>query len=145
MYSVIEVAKFVISYCMEMGTPVSNLQLQKILYYLQVYCMRHNIELYREDIYAWQHGPVVPEAYFRFSGYGASRIQNRYTTEIEERIQGLIYPVIENLRNISAWKLVEMTHKKGLPWDRVFNDKIDPTGLIDRRMLYMDDTDLGVD
>ena len=37
MYSVIEVAKYVISYCMEKGNPISNLQLQKMLYYLQVY------------------------------------------------------------------------------------------------------------
>ena len=107
--------------------------------------MRHGIVLFREEIYAWQHGPVVPDAYYRFSGYGASRIQNRYDTEIDPRIEALILPVIEKLRMIDPWTLVEMTHKKGLPWDRVFNDKVDPTGLIDKGMLYMDKTDLGVE
>lgn len=144
MYDVIEVARFVISYCMRKGTPVSNLQLQKILYYLQVYCRRNGINLFWQDIYAWQHGPVVPEAYYRFSGYGASKIQNLYSTEIEQRIQDMIQPVIEELRKIAPWELVNMTHKPMMPWDRVYNGKVDPTGLIDKRMLDMDNTDLGV-
>lgn len=144
MYDVIEVARFVISYCMAKGTPVSNLQLQKILYYLQVYCRRNGVDLFRQDIYAWQHGPVVPEAYYRFSGYGASKIQNLYSTEIEQRIKDMIQPVIEKLRKIAPWELVNMTHKSTMPWDMVYNGKVDPTGLIDRRMLDMDNTDLGV-
>lgn len=36
-----------------------------------------------------------------------------------------------------------MTHKAGQPWDRVYNEKIDPTGLIDKHLLAMDTTDLG--
>lgn len=145
MYSVIEVAKFVISYCMKMGTPVSNLQLQKILYYLQVYCVRKGFHLFEEDIYAWQHGPVVPEAYYMFSGYGASKIQNVYETQIAESVQANILPIIEKLRTIAPWTLVSMTHKPGMPWDKVYNDKIDPTMLIDKRLLETDNTDLGVE
>lgn len=144
MYDVIEVAKFVISYCMGKGTPVSNLQLQKILYYLQVYCRRNGVDLLRQDIYAWQHGPVVPEAYYRFSGYGASKIQNLYSTEIESQVQDMIQPVIEKLRKIAPWELVNMTRRQMMPWDRVYNGKVDSTGLIDRRMLDMDDTDFEV-
>lgn len=143
MYSVIEIAKFVISYCMGKGTPISNLQLQKILYYLQVYYLRKGYSLFKEEIYAWQHGPVVPEAYYMFSGYGASKIQNIYSTEISPQMQAEIEPLIEQLRNLDPWTLVDMTHREGQPWDQVYNDKIDPTGLIDKRLLAMDDTPLG--
>lgn len=144
MYNVIEVAKFVISYCMKMGTPISNLHLQKILYYLQVFCARQGFSLFEEDIYAWQHGPVIPEVYYMFSGYGASKIQNTYSTEISQAVQANILPIIEKLRTISPWTLVDMTHKPGLPWDRVYNGKINATGVIDKELLKMDDTDLGV-
>ncbi len=143
MYSVIEIAKLVISYCMEMGTPISNLQLQKILYFLQVYYVRKGFPLFKEEIYAWQHGPVVPEAYYMFSGYGASKIQNVYSTEVSQADQASILPIIEKLRIIDPWELVNMTHRKGQPWDLVYNGKLDPTGLIEKRLLEMDDTDLG--
>lgn len=144
MYSVIEVAKFVISYCMKMGTPISNLHLQKILYYLQVFCARLGYDLFEEDIYAWQHGPVIPEAYYMFSGYGASKIQNTYPTEISQEIQENILPIIERLRTVSPWTLVDMTHKPGMPWDQVYNGKINSTGVISKELLRTDDTDLGV-
>ena len=143
MYSVIEIAKYVISYCMEMGTPISNLQLQKILYFLQVYYVRKGFPLFREEIYAWQHGPVILEVYHMFSGYGASRIQNIYTTEVSPADEANLLPIVEKLRTIDPWELVNMTHRKGQPWDLVYNGKIDPTGLIDKRLLAMDNTNLG--
>lgn len=143
MYNVIEVAKFVISYCMSMGTPVSNLQLQKILYYLQVYFLRRGFPLFDADFYAWQHGPVVPEVYYMFSGYGASSIQNVYSTELDQGTQANTMPIIERLRLLDPWSLVRMTHEKDQPWDRVFNGKIDPTGLMDKRLIAMDTTFLG--
>lgn len=127
-----------------MGTPVSNLQLQKILYFLQVAYAKSGFSLFREEIYAWQHGPVVPEVYYMFSGYGASKIQNIYTTEIDQGTQSHIIPIIEHFRKINPWNLVEMTHVPNGPWDIVYNRKIDPQGIIDRRLLAEDTTDLGV-
>lgn len=144
MYSAIEIAKYIISYCTDLGTPISNLKLQKILYYLQVYYVRSGSLLFYEDIYAWQHGPVIPEVYYMFSGYGASSIQNRYILSIDHAVESHINPVIEKLRMISPWDLVDMTHAHGGPWDIVYNKGIDPTGLIDKRLLTADTTDLGV-
>lgn len=144
MYSAIEVAKFVISYCTDMGSSISNLKLQKILYYLQVFYVRNGSFLFPEEIYAWQHGPVIPEVYYMFSGYGASKIQNRYFTEIDRGTEVHLLPIIEQLRNISPWELVNMTHAPGGPWDLVYNKGIDPTGVIDRRLLLKDTTNLGV-
>lgn len=143
MYSAVEIAKFIISYCMDMGTPISNLQLQKILYFLQVAYVRWGQVLFFEEIYAWQHGPVVPNVYYKFSGYGASKIQNVYDTDIDAGTQSHIMPIIEFLRRIDPWTLVEMTHKKDGPWDLVYNQKIDPVGAIDRRLLTRDTTYLG--
>ncbi len=36
MKSVLSVAKYIITYCSGIGRPVSNLQVQKILYFLQL-------------------------------------------------------------------------------------------------------------
>ena len=143
MYSAVEIAKFIISYCMDMGTPISNLQLQKILYFLQVFYMRKGFPLFEEEIYAWQHGPVIPEVYYMFSGYGASRIQNRYAIELDPATEAAILPIIEKLRVLDAWTLVRMTHEENYPWDMVYNKGVDPTGVIDKRLLSRDHTDLG--
>lgn len=134
MYSAIEIAKYVITYCMLMNTLVSNLQLQKILYYLQVYYLKQGYSLFREEIYAWQHGPVVPEVYYMFSGYGASKIQNVYNTGIDPKDTMNIDPIVEKLRQIDPWKLVRMTHRAGQPWDMVYNDKIDRAGVIEKKI-----------
>ena len=144
MYNAIEVAKYVISYCTDLGAPISNLKLQKILYYLQVHYVKNGSVLFWEDFYAWQHGPVIPEVYYLFSGYGASKIQNRYITQIDRVTEVNILPIIEKLRNIAPWELVNMTHVQGGPWDMVYNKGIDTTGLIDKRLLLRDPTDLGV-
>lgn len=144
MYSAIEIARFIITYCTTKETPVSNLQLQKILYFLQVAYVKRGFPLFREEIYAWQHGPVVPEVYYMFSGYGASKIQSIYTTEIDQETQSYIIPIIEHFRQINPWNLVEMTHAPNGPWDIVYNRKIDPQGVIDKRLLAEDITNLGV-
>ena len=56
--------------------PISNLQLQKILYYLQVYFIQHEgIPLFEDEIEAWQFGPVIPEVYYEYCGFGGFEIQ----------------------------------------------------------------------
>ena len=37
LYSAMDIAKYIIDKCIDDEMPISNLQLQKILYYLQVY------------------------------------------------------------------------------------------------------------
>jgi uncharacterized phage-associated protein len=51
----------------DMGDPITNLKLQKLLYYSQAWFLAlHDKELFREDFEAWVHGPVLPSQYHRF-------------------------------------------------------------------------------
>ena len=54
---------------------ISNLKLQKLLYFIQVY---HLITIgkpcFEEKTEAWNFGPVVPEAYEEYKIFGASPI-----------------------------------------------------------------------
>ena len=48
----------------EIGDLISNLKLQKLVYYAQgFYLALHDEALFPEDIEAWTHGPVVPVLY----------------------------------------------------------------------------------
>ena len=54
------------------GDLISNLKLQKLLYYAQgIHLALNGQPLYPERIEAWQHGPVVPEIYHAFKEYRA--------------------------------------------------------------------------
>ncbi len=57
------------------GELISNLRLQKLLYYAQGFHLALYDELlFAEAVVAWMHGPVVPEVYHEFKRYGAERI-----------------------------------------------------------------------
>ena len=138
MYSAVEIARFVIDYCTRNGMPISNLHLQKILYFLQVHFAKKNVRLYREDTYAWQYGPVEPNVYYLFSGYGGSKISNRYPSSIDNRIETEIKPIIRKLAVMSAWNLVSLTHVEGGPWDRTYNHKEGADNIIEFDELKKD-------
>ena len=138
MYSAIDIAKFIITFCTEINKPISNLHLQKILYYLQVHYAKRGRRLFTDEIYAWQYGPVVPEIYYLFAGYGASKITNRYTTNIASDIKAELEELILKLIEISPWDLVQMTHTKGDPWDKIYNGGRGINKTIDFSLLAAD-------
>jgi uncharacterized phage-associated protein len=51
----------------ERGDLITNLKLQKLLYYAQAWYLALNNEgIFQEDFQAWVHGPVLPSQYHRF-------------------------------------------------------------------------------
>ena len=84
MYKASEIAKWFIARNKadyEMGYTdelITNLKLQKLLYYAQGCVMALTDEpLFDEDIQAWEHGPVVPEIYHKYKSYGKSGIMEQ--------------------------------------------------------------------
>lgn len=136
MYAALDLSKYIISKCVEDGHPISNLQLQKILYYIQVHFLMHNSIAFPDAIEAWQFGPVVPNVYYYYCGYGAMPIlseHERITIEVQDR--NIIDEIVENKRNLDPWKLVEETHRKNGAWDQIYkngagNRNVIPTELI---------------
>ena len=124
-YSAKEIGKYIINKCTIDEEYISNLQLQKILFYIQEYYIKTKKEpIFTDEIQAWQFGPVVPEVYYEYCGYGAMPIYNEYKTQIDEEEKRIIDPIIETKRAMKPWQLVEETHKKDGAWDRVYNHGI---------------------
>lgn len=122
MYKAVDIAKYIINKCISLGRPISNLQLQKILYYVQgeYICKTGGEVLFNENIEAWPYGPVIPEVYYEFNGYSSSNInvkQNFNNIGIIEK--NIIDPIIEEKSLLSAWKLVQQTHQE-LPWKKTY-------------------------
>lgn len=122
-YRAVDIAKYILTKCTKDGVPISNLQLQKILYYIQAYSLKHQGPMLQESFYAWKFGPVIPEVYFLYCGYGASTISGTYpTVDIDAADQAAIDAIVEEKRELPPWDLVEDTHRKGGAWDKVYQD-----------------------
>ncbi len=68
MICVFDVAEYFLSLAdEEAGDFLSNLKLQKLVYYAQGFHLAlFNRPLFMAAIHAWQHGPVVPELYHAY-------------------------------------------------------------------------------
>ena len=75
MYSALDVLKYIIKRCNENGYTISNLKLQKILYFVQAeFLVCTGRVCFPENIQAWDFGPVVSEVYHRYKVYGSANI-----------------------------------------------------------------------
>ncbi len=136
-YSVIQIAnKIIDSTDFEHGELISNLKLQKLLYYVQGFNLAiMDKPLFDEDIEAWQYGPVVREAYFHFKSFGSDNIRlvgNFDLPQMTTEEQSLFDEVIAEYSKYSAVRLMEMTHEE-LPWQATFSNN--PQGIIDKKMI----------
>lgn len=118
-------ANYVLEKAKESNTDVTNMKLQKILYYVQGHFLaKFNRPLFPDEIQAWKFGPVVPNVYYRFSPYGSEAL---FTTEkadmssCEPEEIDLIDSVIEQKLRLSARELMLDTHSEP-PWRQVTQD-----------------------
>lgn len=136
MYAALDLSKYIISKCVKDGHLISNLQLQKILYYIQADFLAHDNIAFPDAIEAWQFGPVVPNVYYYYCGYGAMPIASVHEEiTIENKDKNIVDRIVESKRNLAPWKLVEETHRKNGAWDQIYkngagNRNVIPTELI---------------
>lgn len=137
MFKVLDLAWFILRRCANNGTPISNLQLQKILYFLQRLNLRRtNQVLFENNIHAWRFGPVVREVYYNFSVYSSLRIiPTDYNPNPSLVLENFLLDEIDRRAIQRPWDMVDETHQAGGAWDQVFmrgagNDKIIPVELI---------------
>ena len=114
----------------DVGEIISNLKIQKLVYYAQGFHLAlHRTKLFEEDIIAWEHGPVVESLYQEYKIFGNQAIpQPEYFEEsvFSESQLMLLKEVYEVYGQFSAWKLRNMTHSER-PWlETKKNCVIDP-------------------
>ena len=97
------------------GDNISNLKLQKLVYYAQGFhlALCDGEPLFDEPIEAWAHGPVVPDLYHQYKIYGAGAIpapQGIDFSKFDAVKKELLDEVLRVYGQFSAWKLRDMTH-----------------------------------
>ena len=114
---------------------LTNLKLQKLLYFAQAeHLQKYNgVPLFSEEIHAWKYGPVVPEVYNWLKDNG-SLVITEFDADLDDTDtipadkREFLDNVWDKYGNLSAWSLVQMTHKQGSAWDRIYHsDNCDRT------------------
>lgn len=110
---------------------VTNMKLQKLLYFLQ----GHGLALAGENLLdeqpqAWQYGPVYPSVYRYFKDYGASPILKEVPFPFDDddepwrmnaedlKAQSILEAVWRAYKDMPATKLSQLTHVPGGPWEK---------------------------
>lgn len=147
----LDLAKYIIQKSDDIGTPVSNLQLQKMLYFINLVYLKRNGDFLidREDeFYAWPHGTVIPDIYKKFSIFGAEKIPAKNLEKIclEEQKDGggntiseelvkIIDKKIEKFAKLDPWLLVYYNHQEHGAWYHVFKKEGKEWDVIDRELV----------
>jgi len=123
----IDTAKYFLSKANNDGDLITNLKMQKLLYYAQAwYLVNYGDTLFHEKIAAWNLGPVVPSAYNHFKKFGASPIIYKNTGKEADVFTKKQIEYLDEFYNIfskfSAHELVNMSHNEP-PWKDAFENK----------------------
>jgi uncharacterized phage-associated protein len=129
------VANFVLDFCAARGRPITQLPLQKIVYFCHVWSLiGMGRPLVRHQFEAWKYGPVLQYLYREFQAYDDLAIVGRATrlnpTSGEREIvpyrfdgdtKEFLEQVVDFYSRISPGDLVRLSHAKGGPWDKAWN------------------------
>jgi len=103
---------------------ISNMKLQKLLYYMQGFHLAIiDTPLFDEDIVNWMHGPVVEEIYEKYKLYGRDAIpfpKEFDVSQIDSESKELMDDVYDVYGQYSASALRNSSHSES-PWKSTNN------------------------
>lgn len=112
-----ETACYVLWYGREHGEPISNLKLQKLLYYAQAWHLAlYDRPLFTERLEAWVHGPAVPPVYGAFKEWGWKPIEaDVKVPDCDKETRAHLDEVLDVYGGLTAVYLEKLTHQEE-PW-----------------------------
>lgn len=110
------------------GIEVTNLHIQKLMYFFEAYYMlihEEETQLYDCAFNAWGFGPVAIPLYKKFRKYGSKKIELtkqeiNLGNGISKEKKKLLNDIYEVFKGKSAMDLVDYTHMKDSPWSKVW-------------------------
>ncbi|SHM37294.1 Uncharacterized phage-associated protein [Fibrobacter sp. UWB7] len=101
------------------GERLSNLKLQKLLYYEQGFHLAiFNTPLFTDNVESWMYGPVVPSVYDYYKKFGSNGIvpdDDPQLIQLTSQEEDLLFQVYERYKSYSAIGLMDLTHSEP-PW-----------------------------
>lgn len=124
MMSALSLADYIVVKCALDKEPITNLQLQGILYYIQgKHLAKFGKPAFADEIEAWEFGPCIPNVYYAFCHYGAMPIVgvDKEGSLDKDLNRKFIDQIIEEKRNAEPWDVITETHRDDGAWSKIFN------------------------
>ena len=140
-----QLANYVVDRCIDDKHPVSNLQLQKIMYLIQAHFLREDeVSLFDDEFHAWRYGPVIPEIYREFSLNVGNPITRKHVeeelTELNPETVNRIYQMVCTCRAYYPWALVDISHRSNGAWARTYKNGGGYDAVISKHLIARDST-----
>ena len=120
-----DVARFLVQYYIDIKKSVTNMKLQKLLYYawIEYYSSHDGRYLFNDEIYAWKLGPVVPDVYREYRIFAAMPISMTRGPDgnIDEDTREFLKSFADRYKNTKAMDLVNRSHAPGKPWEKAYS------------------------
>lgn len=110
----------------EAGESITPLKLQKLLYYAQSWMLGFFGEvMFDDEFIAWQHGPVLPEIYYRYKplGYDSIPKVNSFHEDIFGEKELSILEMVWKVYGKYDGKFLELLTHSEDPWRVLWNNK----------------------
>ena len=123
-YSSAAVANVIIEYANAQGKPVTNLALQKLVYFAHGWYLGiAGVALIFEEVKAWKYGPVFPLLYEALKIYGAGQVKELIPTAFKVEPgtddHNFIRAIYDRYKDFSLPELIHITHLPDGPWYQV--------------------------
>lgn len=117
-----KIVDYIIWLHQDSGDVITNLRLQKLLYYAQAwYLALYDEALFDDDFEAWIHGPVLPAIYQRFKSYKWNAISEEIEKpDLPKKIEDHINEIVRVFGQYSSLDLEYMSHNE-TPWIKARN------------------------
>lgn len=122
-YTSQDVSATLINFANCKGYRITNLQLQKLLYFTQVeYLKETGNFLFEEEFQAWTYGPVQYDVWKFYRLYNRKCITKILIGDIilDSELDKILKNKIEVYFRKNVWKLVEQSHEEA-PWKNAVN------------------------
>lgn len=114
--SCFDIAEYFIQLANDTGSFISNLKLQKLVYYAQAWHLAlYGEPLFDEDFEAWVHGPVIPQLYQEYKKFGWHPIEQEVKPDLPSNIKEFLDELALEYFAVDAYELEQMTHIEA-PW-----------------------------
>jgi uncharacterized phage-associated protein len=123
MVNAVTVANRFIELAKRDGIPLTNMQLQKLVYIAHGWSLALlGRGLIYDPVEAWQWGPVIPSLYHNLSKYGSGEVDSVIPLlggqKLRQDEEELIESVWNSYKQMSGFKLSSITHQENTPWSR---------------------------
>lgn len=116
MDTALNISRYIVAKSWERERPITNLRLQRLLYFLQALSLvLTGNPAFEDEIKAWASGPVVPTVYYEYSIFGAGCIYDKNDARVTASMAKLVDSLFAVTDSYTASELADIA-KNQSPW-----------------------------